>query len=333
MYRQGLAKVVMTGKNGGSDAQAPGFAEIKVDGKNPEEGIRQTRILALMTSLDGTHESFEFTAGTVRHVDRMLRDTGIPREQFDLDVLLSGPGGNPHQAYKLAKVLHHHASKIRFFVMDYAKSAATLLALSGHEIRMGPRAELGPLDMQMEHKNLEGMGPMSALEAVQPINYFIDLASEVAFDIGRTIRNEVQLSRHDALELALGHSQALLAPVFSKFEPSAVSQAERQLEVGAKYAAELLRRYHFGGEQTKAGMVDAIARHLVWGFPDHGYVIWRDEVAELGLNVKPAEEDEAWFVMRAAYRHLGGFRGCRPELLEPSAFADAAATGFKENDD
>lgn len=72
------------------------------------------------------------------------------RDRTEIDVWLESAGGDAHAAYKLFLDLRSRASKIRVVVPDFAKSAATLFVLGTDEVHMGPAAELGPLDMQME---------------------------------------------------------------------------------------------------------------------------------------------------------------------------------------
>ena len=65
-----------------------------------------------------------------------------------LDVLLHSPGGSPEAGESIVKVIRQRFTPVRFFVPVTAKSAATMLALSGDEILMPPSAELGPIDPQ-----------------------------------------------------------------------------------------------------------------------------------------------------------------------------------------
>lgn len=259
-------------------------------------------------------------AGTVDKVARLLRDSGVAKEELHLEILLSGPGGDPHAAFKLASILRARASHVRFWILNWAKSASTLVSLCGDEILMAVEGELGPLDPQMEHMNLEGMGALSALEAVQPVDYFVRMSQKIAFDLGHKIRNEVGLSRRDSMELALRHSEQLLAPILEKFEPSAISQASRQLEVTRAYAGELLRKFHFRHHPPRDQTVEQIAHNLVWWYPDHGFVISRDEARRLGLHVKDAESDPLWPNIAKAYIDAGGALGCEPRLIDGEAF-------------
>src|SRR5436853_4224164 len=61
----------------------------------------------------------------------------------NLDVLIHSPGGYPDAVESLVQQLRGKYTSIRFIVPSYAKSAATMLAMSGNEILMDADAELG----------------------------------------------------------------------------------------------------------------------------------------------------------------------------------------------
>src|SRR4051812_34950208 len=87
---------------------------------------------------------------TLVPIRRAIEDqVSQPRNRVEIDVWLESPGGDAHAAFKLALMLRDAARFVRVVVPDYAKSAATLLALAGDEIYLAPGAELGPLDAQM----------------------------------------------------------------------------------------------------------------------------------------------------------------------------------------
>jgi Serine dehydrogenase proteinase len=70
----------------------------------------------------------------------------IPGEA--LDVLVHSPGGLAEAAESIVKILRHRFRDIRFIVPSIAKSAATMLVLSGNQIVMDTQSELGPTDPQ-----------------------------------------------------------------------------------------------------------------------------------------------------------------------------------------
>src|SRR5437879_11552291 len=63
-----------------------------------------------------------------------------------LDVLVHSPGGLPDATAAIVDLLRQRFTDLRFIVPFYAKSAATMLVLSGNEVLMGHAAELGAID-------------------------------------------------------------------------------------------------------------------------------------------------------------------------------------------
>lgn len=68
-------------------------------------------------------------------------------------LVLTTSGGDADAAYIMARYLLKSYEKLTICVFGYRKSAGTLLALGAHEIVMGERGELGPLDVQVSRKD------------------------------------------------------------------------------------------------------------------------------------------------------------------------------------
>lgn len=66
-----------------------------------------------------------------------------------IDVLIHSPGGSVEAAEGIVNILRDVAPSVRFIVPHSAKSAATMMALSGDSILMDHRSELGPIDPQV----------------------------------------------------------------------------------------------------------------------------------------------------------------------------------------
>ena len=76
----------------------------------------------------------------------MLKDvTG----KDEIDVYIETPGGNGVTAEEIARFLHNKFSKVNFVISGEAKSAGTILTLSGNEIYMTETGSLGPIDAQI----------------------------------------------------------------------------------------------------------------------------------------------------------------------------------------
>jgi len=67
----------------------------------------------------------------------------------EVDVFVHSPGGSAEATESIVKMLSKKFKKVRFIVTGAAKSAATMLALSGNSILMDSSAELGPIDPQV----------------------------------------------------------------------------------------------------------------------------------------------------------------------------------------
>lgn len=66
-----------------------------------------------------------------------------------LDILVHSPGGIADATASIVELVRDRFKDVRFVVPFYAKSAATMLVLSGNQVLMAPNAELGPIDPQM----------------------------------------------------------------------------------------------------------------------------------------------------------------------------------------
>lgn len=53
----------------------------------------------------------------------------------------------------MGRFLQEQYESITIFVPSLCKSAGTLLAMAGHELVLTDFGELGPLDVQLSHKN------------------------------------------------------------------------------------------------------------------------------------------------------------------------------------
>jgi hypothetical protein len=84
---------------------------------------------------------------TALATSKVLRRIGRVK---DLDVILESSGGDLDFAIKLYKMLRAHCQRLTVIVPFWAKSAASLVALSADQILLTPYGELGPIDAQVE---------------------------------------------------------------------------------------------------------------------------------------------------------------------------------------
>lgn len=77
----------------------------------------------------------------------LLRTTGNSEKVY---LLINSPGGDPNTAEKMIVMCRERfPSEFNVIVPNFAKSAATMLALGADKICMGYLAELGPIDPQL----------------------------------------------------------------------------------------------------------------------------------------------------------------------------------------
>lgn len=227
-----------------------------------------------------------------RAIEDMIKE---PRESVEVDVWLESPGGDAHMAYKLALMLGAAAGKVRVVVPDYAKSAATLLTLAGHEIYMAPGADLGPLDGQMpDEGSLEGS--ISALSIAKAADDVARDAVSLASRGGARLWNETGLKREQALEAMLRFAAVFNEPLVRQLDPRLIHHAKETLRVTKQYAERLLSK------TLPRAQAAEVAARLVENYPTHGFVISYDEAERIGLPVHPISQYDLFEPMQRMHR-------------------------------
>lgn len=227
--------------------------------------------------------------------DQMDEKITTPPEETSIDVWIESPGGDAHAAYKLFVDLKSRANSIRVAVPDYAKSAATLLALGADVIFMKASAELGPIDAQIEHPDREHYR-VSALEVAFSIDYLARFATHfIGRYAGPMLIDSTKLSRLEILRELCDFSAKFLEPAVSKLDPTLVHRASKQLKVARDYAMTILS--HSKATQLKRDSreyIEDLVEHLTHDYSEHGFVISRNEAKNLGLPIEPLEGHLRW---------------------------------------
>ena len=79
------------------------------------------------------------------NIQDILRESKEKR----IDFYLETPGGSGEAAEEIARFLHKKFEEVRFLICGEAKSAGTILAMSGDSIMMTDSGSLGPIDAQV----------------------------------------------------------------------------------------------------------------------------------------------------------------------------------------
>ena len=260
-------------------------------------------------------------------VSQALEAAAFPEKaKTTVDLWLDSPGGSARDAYKIALLLRSIACRIRVVIPDYAKSAATLLSLVADEIYMGPAAELGPLDVQLDYEKNPGMR-VSALDRIGNLNEITEAAREIVLGLGGEVRYKTRLGRGETVSVMADLAASLLQPLVSQVDPTILHQSTRMLKEAAEYGKRLM----LTREACPRELAMRLPERLTKDYPTHGYAISLDEAAELGLPVKPIAEYEFCEQVIACYEENQASNTDVIEVLNVIATsADSAADDKQE---
>src|SRR3989344_966296 len=139
----------------------------------------------------------------------------------EVDVFIHSPGGSAEAAESIVKILRNRFKNIRFIITGAAKSAATMLAMSGDAILMDDAAEVGPIDPQVRVS-----GRFSPAGSI--IEQF-ERATEILK------KNPDQLP--------------VWVPILKEFAPALLVQCENYLNLSQTLVSSWLEKYMFAGQK------------------------------------------------------------------------------------
>ena len=214
-----------------------------------------------------------------------LYNDPLGRERRDrVLVVLVTWGGDAHAAFKIGRCLHRWYKHVDVFIPGPCKSAGTLLAIAGHGLILSDHGELGPIDVQQMRQDdlwerASGLIESAAMESLGQVSWdmFEKLVTETKqMSLG-------QITFKTAAEAASPIVSGVLSPIFAQIDPIKVGETTRALQIASQYA-ELLGRTSGNLDGYRA--VDKLAR----GYPDHGFVIDREEASTLFRNVSGPDD-------------------------------------------
>jgi len=152
----------------------------------------------------------------------------------EVDVFIHSPGGSAEAAESIVKILRNRFKNIRFIITGAAKSAATMLAMSGDAILMDDAAEVGPIDPQVRVS-----GRFSPAGSI--IEQF-ERATEILK------KNPDQLP--------------VWVPILKEFAPALLVQCENYLNLSQTLVSSWLEKYMFAGQKEAKKKAKLISQHL-----------------------------------------------------------------------
>jgi hypothetical protein len=176
-------------------------------------------------------------------------------------LIINSPGGDGNVAEKILLMCRQRFPKgFNVIVPDFAKSAATMIALGSDKILMGYLAELGPIDPQLR---------MAPLGEIIPARSFID---------GLEIIRKKVTEDHDPVQMYF--------PMMSQIRPEILASCNSAIEGAREFAKKWLKSYMLKKDPEQA---ERVAEWLSGGkmYKSHGKVIDFFEAKNvLRLNVE-----------------------------------------------
>lgn len=260
-----------------SDARSPAQAIEAI------EGVTGSRVIAYVSArILGPWDILPF--------HRLLARIG---HQEELSVIVQSRGGYSDDAFKLANVIHEFGNRITFIVPSYAKSAATLLCLSGNRILMGPVSELGPTNpmMSVEERLIT---PTVVDPRAAPVDGKGWGATPKRQMAAHALRDFLTASGVLTPEGAYDPEKLSVYMTNGILNPFLLGDFDRSGKIALQYATNLLRAHMFQGDADAEERAATTARLLCEEYYDHGYPIGRKEArVHLGLKVEDMPE-ELW---------------------------------------
>lgn len=220
-------------------------------------------------------------------------------------VLMCTVGGNPHDAFRMMRLLQAQYKVIDVAILGGCYSAGTLFALGASKIQMSRSANLGPLDIQLRKEDdfvrISGECYRQALSDLSTVARQIFMDQFVELKSCQDILISTQTASHAAADIVKG----LISPITGQIEPTKLGEMMRSQRIGISYAMRLMSVNY--GEDASRFIANKLARE----YPSHDTVIDYEEARKLGLNVEIIDT-QSWAA--------GIFQAVEEQMLENGGF-------------
>ncbi len=203
----------------------------------------------------------------------MLKDV----ESKNLDFYIETPGGSGEAAEEIVRFIRSKFDNVKFVVSGEAKSAGTIIVLSGNEILMTKSGSLGPIDAQVR----------------------IGRSVISAYDYCEWIEN-----KRDEAE-KMGGLNPFDATMIAQISPGELSGVSHSLEFAKDLVVDWLAKYKFKDwvvtetrgssvtddmrSQKAEGIAKCLTNHGKWR--SHGRSLKIDDLENIGLRITKVDDD------------------------------------------
>lgn len=213
-----------------------------------------------------------------------------------VDILLHSPGGSPDAAESIVQILRDNFKEVRFLIPLVAKSAATMITLSGDEILMPPAAELGPIDPQFSVPDGAGGRVLTPAQAL--IDQFEKAKTDIQSD----------------QKLAL-----VWAPILQIYSPGLYQLCSNAITRSKELVQEWLEKFMFKNEANKSQLAQDVVNYLGDhnNFKSHGKRVSLAKLQELKIVAKDIRKEdaklwnlveEAWYAIEHTFGNTGAYK-------------------------
>jgi hypothetical protein len=237
------------------------------------DGVRRDKMKAVMQhtqrpliiyAVDFLNEAKAQAAGSGVLLDWADKEGFIEAIQDILgdavDILLHSPGGLAEAADSPVDIIRGRFQHVRFIVPNMAKSAATMLALSGNHILMDVASELGPIDPQFNFRKGDGSFVTAPAQAI--------------------------IDQFEAAQKKIAKDPTILAPwlpILQQYGPSLYQQAQNAIKLSKNLVKEWLMKYMLKDDAKKEirarGIANFLSNHN--NFKSHAKRIGMGDIKEI----------------------------------------------------
>lgn len=253
-------------------------AALAATAPNPHDIVRRQKIEAVCRITERPLVIYAADFDSINPIKAQLTGNAIPislhdKDGFDevtrnmsapnLDVLLYSPGGSAEATESIVDLLRARFAHIRFIIPSVAKSAATMMAMSGDQLLMDEGGELGPTDPQM-YLIRGGQPTLAPAQAIK--------------DQFETAQKEINENPNQLPSWV---------PILQMYAPSLLAECDNHLQLARELVAKWLRSYMFAGEPDAADKATHVASFLANHneFLAHGRKVGIDKLQEMGVKI------------------------------------------------
>lgn len=208
------------------------------------------------------------------HPDLFLDHLRKIGEQEKIFLLLISGGGSSIASLRIAAIVRDYCRELHVLVPSRCASAATNLALAADKIWMSTAGYLTAIDTTLNHA-LNPKGPDG-----RPVWVSVDQVKRVL----KFLTDEGPAKSENGTQ-----SEGAYRTLFKYLHPMALGEIDRYSSGSQLIATKMMNMHPQSFESAEK--IEFIAKHLVGGYPTHGFPIMYAEAKEIGLPVEKMNKD------------------------------------------